>query len=364
MTATPRKGVASHHPARGARVIKRTALHYSRGEDPSLDRPSHVRAGSALAMLLGRSPEERRLAVVQDDACFVAIINPKTNAVKDIPFEGVGNLRQFDDSRGNKKSKLDLEAAFGLILPSMGAEKESDELLIALGSGSSPVRERFVLVESPRSPAQAKVSVIQVAELYAAMRANTTFSGSELNIEGAVPIDDDILFFQRGNGAPSATLGPVDATARVARAPLLRRLRSASNADKYEPALENVVVWDLGAPSTARSDGASAAPAHRLTFTDGALTSKGKTAFLACAEDSPDATKDGPVSAVAIGVLDDRAGVAELGLLFDEHGAPLLDKAEGLAFDPDDPKRAFVVTDRDDPTAPCELLELRLGDAW
>ncbi len=314
-------------------------------------------------MLLGRSPEERRLAVVQDDACFVAIINPKTNAVKDIPFEGVGNLRQFDDSRGNKKSKLDLEAAFGLVLPSMG-EKESDELLIALGSGSSPVRERFVLVESPRSPAQAKVSVIQVAELYAAMRANTTFSGSELNIEGAVPIDDDILFFQRGNGAPSATLGPVDATARVARAPLLRRLRSASNADKYEPTLENVVVWDLGAPSTARSDGASAAPAHRLTFTDGALTSKGKTAFLACAEDSPDATKDGPVSAVAIGVLDDRAGVAELGLLLDEDGAPLLDKAEGLAFDPDDSKRAFVVTDRDDPTAPCELLELRLGDAW
>jgi len=40
-----------------------------------------------------------------------------------------------------------------------------------------------------------------------------------------------------------------------------------------------------------------------------------------------------------------------------------LDEAT-LAFDPDDPTRAFAVTDRDDPTAPSELLVLRLGDAW
>ncbi len=58
--------------------------------------------------------------------------------------------------------------------------------------------------------------------------------------------------------------------------------------------------------------------------------------------------------------------VAEIAPLDDEHGAPLTDKAEGLAFAApgDDPRRAWLVIDRDDPHSPAELIELRLGEGW
>jgi hypothetical protein len=150
----------------------------------------------------------------------------------------------------------------------------------------------------------------------------------------------------------SGELAPVDVTARAPLTALLEHVERAGPA----PPLREVIQWNLG---RAPSDGGG-----RLTFTDGAVTPSGVLAFLACAEDSPDATRDGPVSAVGIGTLDEATRTAELGLVLDERGAPLLDKAEGLAFDAVDATRAFVVTDRDDPDAPSELLELRLGDAW
>lgn len=327
-------------PSRGARVVARTQLLYGRGPDPALDRPRHVRAGSALVAL-----PSGRLAVVQDDACFLALIDPETGAARDVPFPGEGP-RQFDDTRGNKKLKLDLEAVF--LASAHGP-------LIALGSGSSPLRERIVLVEDPDGH-EPRAEIVLARELYAQLRANRGFSGSELNVEGAALVEGDLLLFQRGNGAPAAaggsTLLPVDATARIALAPLLAHLRSEGPL----PPLRDVIAWDLGTVE-----------GQRLTFTDGAVHANGESrvvAFLACAEDSPDATRDGPVSAVVIGCLDEATRSAELGPILDERGEPLLDKAEGLAFDPHDPARAFVVTDRDDPAAPSELLSIRLGDAW
>jgi hypothetical protein len=326
--------------ARGAQVVKRTPLLYRSGADASLDRPAHVRAGSALAAFA-----DGHLAVVQDDACFLAIIAPATGEVHDVPFplHTERAERQFDDVRGNKKQKLDLEAVF--VAP--------DGRLFALGSGSSPLRERIVVVDRPTPATDARVTILHASELYSQLRADRSFSGSELNVEGAVLVGQDLLLFQRGNGAPAlggaSPLLPIDATARLALAPLLAHLVGGGPL----PPLRDVRPWDLGTV-----DG------HRLTFTDGALHPRGSIAFLACAEDSPDATRDGPVSAVMLGALDEAAGTFELGAILDERGAPLLDKAEGLAFDPRDPRRAFVVTDRDDPAAPSELLVLELGRAW
>lgn len=325
------RGKAKLEPQRGGRVVSRTSLLYERGADPSIDRPAHVRAGSALVGWPGH------LAVIQDDACFVAIIDTATRRVTDLPF--LGEVRQFDDTRGNKKLKLDLEAAF-----------LHQNLLVGLGSGSSPLRERIILIENPttRSPT---VSIVEAPELYATFRATPAFAGSELNVEGATIAGDSVLFFQRGNGSTAnPDLQPVDATARVALAPFLAYLKREGPC----PPLEGVIGWELGEASPGNG---------RLTFTDGAER-EGELAFLACAEGSADAVTDGPVTAVAIGVLDEAQAIAELGLLLDETGAPLLDKAEGLAFDPHDRSRAFVVTDRDDPSAPSQLLEIRLNDAW
>lgn len=328
-------GKAKLEPLLGGRVVERTSLLYERGADPSIDRPAHVRAGSALVAWGGH------LAVIQDDACFLAIIDTATKKVLDVPFpmSDGSNIRQFDDERGNKKLKLDLEAAF-----------LHENLLVALGSGSSPLRERIVLIENPTTLSPS-VTMIEAPELYAMFRATPAFAGSELNVEGATIAGDSLLFFQRGNGAPAADVKPVDATARVALRPFLAYLKKEGPC----PPLERVIGWELG----------EAAPGNgRLTFTDGAQDGNSQVAFLACAEDSPDAVTDGPVTAVAIGRLDEEQAVAELGLLLDETGAPLLDKAEGLAFDPLDRSRAFVVTDRDDPNAPSQLLVIRLSNGW
>ena len=328
-------------PSLGARVVHRTPLHYARGADASIDRPAHVRAGSALARLGATT-----LAVVQDDASFLALLENVGSAiaVRDVPFPAHDSVRQFDDTRGNKRSKLDLEACVAC-----------DGTLIAFGSGSSRLRERIVLVDRPLEPSP-HVTVTHAPALYAAMRSEALFSGSELNIEGAALAGEDVLFLQRGNGAKSAEREPVDASARVDRTALLAYLRGLARGDTTPPpcpALRDIVQWDLGA-----------AAGTRLTFTDAVSTGTRWTAFLACAEASPDATRDGPVSGVSIGRLDDRLGEAELGVITDERGAPLLDKAEGLALDEHDARRAWLVIDRDAPACPAELLELRLGDRW
>jgi hypothetical protein len=332
-----RSGSALVDPTRGAQVVARTPLVYARGANADLDRPAHVRAGSALVAL-----DDGRLAVIQDDAAFLAVIDPATRAAHDIAFPSDDGDRQFDDGRGNKEHKLDLEAAF--LVHGAG----TNALLVALGSGSSALRERIVLVDRPATTTPV-VTIVEAPELYATLRAERAFSGSELNVEGAIVVGADVLLFQRGNGAPSSSHRPVDATARIALTPLLAYLRG----EGPSPPLRDVIAWDLGGPN-----------GKRLTFTDGALSARGRVAFLACAEDSPDATRDGPVSAVALGCLDEAGRTAELGFIRDEHGALLLDKTEGLVFDPANPERAFVVTDRDDPDAPSELLELRLGAAW
>lgn len=343
-------------PSLGARVVSRAALFYRLGGDAALDRPAHVRAGSALVRL-----GAGRFAIVQDDASFVAVIDGVGVArsdgsraelvVRDVPLPSQDGVRQFDDTRGNKRLKLDLEACLAL---------DDGALLVAFGSGSTALRERVVLVDHP-GERDARVVVVEARALYAQMHAEPVFCGSELNVEGAAVSGPDVLFFQRGNGACRDERAPVDATARIDRGALVAYLRGlARGHDVACPALRDVVAWDLGA-----IDGT------RLTFTDG--VSRGAdgnaerarwTAFVACAEASPDATRDGPVSGVAIGRLDDRARVAELSTVVDERGAPLLDKAEGIAFDDDDDRRAWLVVDRDDPGAPAELLELRLDEGW
>lgn len=311
---------ARRDPALGARVVRRTPLLYSSTHE---DRPAHVRAGSALASL-----GQGRFAVVQDDALYVGIID--ASGVRAIDLPAVDGARLFDERRGNKGRKLDLEASIF-----------AEGVLVAFGSGGTPQREHVVLVDRGE-----RVSVVHAKHLYAAFRGARAFSGSELNIEGAALHGTDVVFFQRGNGAGEA----VDATVRVEALALFAYLRGEGPC----PPLHGIASWELGRVSGVR-----------LTFTDGAIPPAGAgVAFLACAEACPDALRDGPVSGVAIGRLDDRAGTCAIADVVDERGELLCDKAEGLAFDADDVRRAFVVVDKDDPDVPSELLELALGEGW
>lgn len=309
-----------------ARVRSRRALFYAEGPDVSHDRPAHVRAGSGLAWL------GEHLVVAQDDASFLAIVDPRDATARAVPLPaGPGGARLFDDTRGTKKWKLDLEACVAL-----------DGLLLAFGSGSTDQRDRVVLARGLEGESPT-IQVVHAKSLYDALRTERSFSGSQLNLEGVAALGDDVVLVQRGNGAPLEGRTPVDATCRVDRAALLAYLADPTSAP---PALRDVTQVQLGA-----IDGV------RLTFTDATAGVDGALWFLAAAEASPDTYRDGVVVGVALGVID-RTGGARWTRLVDEGGRPLLDKAEGLALDPDG--HGWVVLDKDDPLAPSELCRVEV----
>jgi len=324
-----------HDPALTARVVRTVPLLYADGGDPALDRPAHVRSASGVVRAGGR------VAVIQDDANFVALADPATGQARAITLPaGEAGLRQFDDVRGNKRFKLDLESC-------VMVEDGNGGTLIAFGSGSTPLREKIVTVHGIASPS-ADVRVVDASALYAALRAETDFSGSELNVEGAAMTGRLLRLFNRGNGAPHGQLQPVNATCDVDLAAFLAFLADPSTAPP--PPLRDVVQYDLGA-----IDGLP------LTFTDAAERA-GDLLYAAAAEASPDATRDGPVAGCAIGII--RGGEARYAVVEDARADRYAGKIEGILPHPDDPTRLHAVIDRDDPGAASELLEVELGGEW
>lgn len=309
---------AHREPRLHATVIERRSLRYAEGPDPALDRPAHVRAGSALARV------GDRWVILQDDTLFLAHLHPD-GQVRSEPLPAIDGLRQFDDTRGNKHRKLDLEAACLWPTP-------SGERLLAFGSGSSPQRERILV-------ALGEARLVPAPALYAALRR--ALPGAELNIEGAWRTPQGQLrLLQRGNG-----LGGVNAVfeldsefldALLAGRPPVVTLRRRDR-------------WALGA-----LDGVP------LTWTD-AIPWGPRWLFCAAAEDSPDAVADGPVRGSALGWCDDES--ARWTPLLDDHERLLTDKVEGLAPG-DAPDELLLVTDPDDSARPAELLRVRLTGDW
>jgi hypothetical protein len=316
-------------------VTSRRALRHADGGDPTRDRTAHVRAASGLTwMTLDGAP---RLVVAQDDTSFLAVIDPEPlePRVRAIALDHVvAGRRVFEQRLGNKKQKLDLEACTTILL-------EGREHALVVGSGSLPIRERLVLVDP-----EGRVRVLAAPTLYAALRASSSFAGSELNLEGAVAIDGRLVLFQRGNGAASETCAAVDATCSVELTALLAHLLHGAHA----PAIERITPFDLGSIEGVR-----------LTFTD-ATQASGRLVFLAGAEASPNAIDDGVVVGVALGMMGIDGSDARWGRVRERDGSAFLGKAEGLALRHPglDDGRFWAVTDRDDPDSPSELLAIEL----
>lgn len=326
---------AVEDPRLGARIVQRWPLVYDEGADPALDRPAHVRAGSALVRVADS------LVIIQDDANFLALHELGSGRTRALTLPaGPGGRRQFDKGRGNKMDKLDLEAAVAL----------GEDGLLAFGSGSAAGRDRILRVRDLHGETRGRKPTLELQDalpLYRALDAETAFAGSELNIEGAVWDGDRLRLFNRGNGAPRDGLLPVNATGTLDRVAFLAWLEQA---DEVVPQLQDVIRWDLGT-----IDGV------RLTWTDAAIGPHGLM-YLAAAEDSPDAVEDGPVVGVALGRIAGELG--RYALLRDQDGGPVTDKAEGLCLDPSDPNRGWIVFDLDDPERPTEMAEIRLSGDW
>lgn len=325
---------ATADPRLRAVATSRTPLRYTGGADPATDRPAHVRAGSSLARVPGG------IALVQDDANFVAVVDPSTMRVDAVvlPADADG-VRQFDDGRGNKAAKLDLEAC-------VAAPDGDGTVLLALGSGSTARRERVALITGWER-GRHDVTIVHVPALYAALRSAGDFAGSEMNVEGALHLGDRLRLFGRGNGASAGEARPVNATCDLDWAALLAHLRDPDGTPP--PAPRDVVRYELGVVD-----------AIPLGFTD-ATEVEGAILFSAAAEDSPDATRDGRVAGSAIGVItpDGRTRWAPLTTADDR---PFDGKVEGLLAV--GAGQLLVVVDADDADAPSELCTVELHGGW
>ncbi len=340
---------AERDPALAAQLLDAgTPLRYAAGADDALDRPAHVRAGSGLAHV------GARLAVVQDDAAFVALADPATGLADAVtlPADEDGR-RRFEEARGNKQRKYDLEACLAL-------RDGGDVRLLAFGSGSTPRRERVLVIDFPGGapdPVLARVALCDAAPLYAALRAHPAFAGRELNVEGAVPLGGHVRLFGRGNGAATAPGGdarPTSATCDVDVDALVAFLLARGPA----PELRDGRRYRLG-----EIDGAP------LAFTDAAVLPDGAVLYAAAAERSPNAYDDGEVTGSALGLLDAH-GRARWTVVRDAAGTPFRGKVEGVIpretahpADPTDGVRLWLVTDPDDTEAPSMLHAAALGPA-
>jgi len=283
-----------------------------------------------------------RLGLVQDDANFVALVDPRSGLARSITLPaGEEGKRHFDDVRGNKRFKLDLESCCTI-------EGPSGTVLLALGSGSKKRRRRIVTVESvaARHP---RVSLIDAERLYLALEAAADFAGSDMNIEGALPVGRSLRLFSRGNGAAKDGRTPLNATCDLALSTLFAFLASPTEAPVPRPTA--IARYDL--------DTLDGLP---VGFTDAAMIG-GTLLYTGAAEASKDARVDGHVTGSVIGLLPPR-GDLRYAPLTDGSGRPTNDKVEGIVALPGTTDRVLVVVDADDPSRASELCEVSLTGDW
>jgi hypothetical protein len=313
-------------------------MRYAAGAHAAQDRPGHVRAASGITWL------GDRLAVIQDDASFVALVDPETGLAEALPLPaGMDGVRQFDDARGNKARKMDLEA-IALVPATEGV------LLAAFGSGSLAPRETIVLISFAHATSP-RIAVHAASAFYARLRAATGFAGSDMNVEGALYVDGALKLFGRGNGAIVGELRPINASCDVVWTDLMAHLEHPSAVSP--PAPRDIIQYELGALDTVA-----------LGFTDVTLGRSNSVLYAATAESSPDATCDGEVRGSAIGTIAPGAHTARWTILRDETGDRFVGKIEGLTLDTRVDDRVFAVVDSDDHTQPSELLEVVLAGPW
>ena len=316
-------------------IVGEQPLMYREGPDAEMDRPAHIRAASGLAKVPGG------IALIQDDTNFLVVLSASGEHRATLPLPaGEGGLRQFDDVRGNKKHKLDLEACVAL-------QARGETWMLAFGSGSKTRREQVAIARGWESAAL-RVELVHVPALYHSLRNERGFAGSELNIEGAIAIGGRVRLFGRGNGDVRGELFPVNATCDLDATILLAHLESPHSALPPEP--QNVVAYDLGANGDVP-----------YTFTDAAVW-RDAVLYCAAAEASPDATRDGPVGGSAIGIIE--GWQVRWTPVAHANGTSFTGKIEGITALGGSSDRILAVVDADDPAAASTLLTIELQGHW
>ena len=313
-------------------MVARHEMTYREGPSDEADRPPHVRAASGLSAF------RESLAVIQDDANWLALIDAdqQVTAVP-LPPSPAGD-RVFSKKRGNQGDKYDLEACV-----TVGSGEQCE--LVGFSSGSRSEREWVLRVRYDEDGGGLKAEFVAAPAFYAALRGTKEFSGAGLNIEGALACDHDrVRLFQRGNAEPCNELEAIDATADFSWAALCEHL---SAPDRHPPpALDNVRTYDLRT-----LDGV------RLTFSDAEHLGDGRVLFSASAEDR----ETGGIRGSVLGIIE-KDGEARWTHLTDERGQPFSGKIEGLTLDANDRQKIYFVIDDDDEDTPSRIYHAAVSD--
>jgi hypothetical protein len=246
------------------------------------------------------------LILAHDRFFFVSDDELSLNWVHRSLNSGIQRLPLFPGSissnaQERKRQKPDLESLVYL--------SEFDSLL-CVPSGSTPVRNRGALVSSGL-----EVRELSFEPLYSGLRREVP----ELNIEGAVVMEDHLFLFQRGNG-------PAGVNAVI-------------QCDLRELLFGNAPDFEVTEVHLGQHEGVS------LGFTD-ACVFQDSIWFLAAAENVKSTFSDGEFCGAVLGRLDSELKpnfCVQLDLPF---------KPEGLVIDRNE---VYVVTDADDPATPSRL---------
>jgi hypothetical protein len=260
-----------------------------------------VTGGSALLRV------GERLLAVHDDAfraTWIALPSMQTTPL----------VLLHDGAPLRKADKPDFESAV----------RAPDGRIYLLGSGAAANRCAVARID----PGSGDSSVALRPQMYRYI-ADALPAGAVPNIEGAVVDEGRLVLFHRGIGTPSTVFELPAAVLYGDDARLLR--------------VRQYALGEIGG--------------IRLGFTDAARIARGRTAFVATAEDTPDAIADGPVTGSVIGLLEDRARAARWTALIGRDGRPFPAKVEGLAIDAGG---AWILTDADDPAQPAVLGRVQL----
>jgi hypothetical protein len=193
-------------------------------------------------------------------------------------------------------------------------------------SGSKPNRHQGALV-GLNSAAPAKIDTVSFSDLYEKL----VKLNPELNIEGAVAVQDKILLFNRGNGESTK-----NQVFTLAMDSVLSNLREQSALLK--DSLIKVQDINLGKIQD-----------QPLSFTDAAIETPDHIWFLAVAEGGKSTYEDGEYFGAILGAMNRECQI-KVGY---ELSCPF--KPEGLALD-FAMRKFFVVTDADDRNQASQLF--------
>ncbi|BBD40728.1 MULTISPECIES: DUF6929 family protein [Aminobacter] len=288
----------------------------------STERPLHLSAASGLVCL------SSAMYVVADDELHLGVFSTKDDRPGQLVrlFDGV-----LPDAKAvRKRQKPDLEAL--TLLPAFPGFAHG--ALLAVGSGSRPNRRRgAVLGLDPVG----RISGVPRSLDLSAVLVPLTDAFAEVNVEGAVVVNDELRLFQRGNKQHTENA--------IIRYPLAAAfdVLTGRRSDALRPM--TIDSFDLG-----HVDGVP------LCFTDATALPGGDMVFSAVAEDTDDAFNDGACVGAAIGIVGNDGRLRFVRRLDRPY------KIEGIHAELDGNRLDLLaVTDADDPDVAAALYSATIA---